>query len=277
MRVWIPELLLNVKPNESKSLAVIVLNRPISLPIALVKSLWQSAALRSLVDGGANHWYRFLKENCSDGELAWPDYISGDFDSINQKTLTYFKENNPNVEIVATPRQNETDFTKALVILEPELTKKHIDEIVVLQEFSGRFDQIMANINTLYKYGSSMMNPKLYLLSSTSMTWLLRPGENFIRIPNYLFDQQRWCSLLPIGEKAVVTTDGLKWDLSESVLNFGGLVSSSNTYSKMLVKIVTDNYIVWSMGLLDLDENTDSEDEVENKAKRKTTLSETCG
>ncbi|KAL5285539.1 TPK1 family protein [Megaselia abdita] len=251
MQEWDPESLINVELNKSEeNFAIVVLNRRILLPVDVTKSLWQQASLRCLVDGGANRWHTFLQQNCSEGELKWPDFLTGDFDSLQEETMTYFQENSSSdvTKIVNTPDQNETDFTKSLRVLKSSLERLNVKNIIVLQEFSGRLDQIMGNINTLYKCGDILDNHRLFLLSSCSMTWLLKPGQHSIQIPKELCDQNRWCSLLPIGDKSVVTSDGLKWNLHNDILGFGGMVSSSNSYSKEIVTITTDNHIVWSMG-----------------------------
>lgn len=71
----------------------------------------------------------------------------------------------------------------------------------------------MANINTLFTRHDDNCN--IYLLGRSSLTWLLKPGKHSIEIPSYLVDEQRWCALIPVGQKATnVTTNGLKWNLS---------------------------------------------------------------
>lgn len=255
MQEWVPERLINAEQSKSEDFAVIVLNRAISIPVELVKSCWQSASVRLLADGGANRWYTFLLNNCVHGELKWPDYITGDFDSIREETMTYFQNNSPSTKVVSTPDQAETDFTKSLRVLKSPLASLNVKDIVVLQEFSGRLDQIMGNINTLHKCEQIIDNSRLFLLSSNSMTWLLKPGQHSIKIPKDLLEQHRWCSLLPIGGKSVVTTDGLKWNLSSGLLSFGGMVSSSNSYSKEIVEITTDSHVVWSMGLFNFEDD----------------------
>lgn len=80
-------------------------------------------------------------------------------------------------------------------------------------------DQIMANINTIFKYEQDFFN--IHLLSGNSLTWLLRPGKHSITIPSELVQDKRWCALIPVGQEATnVTTKGLKWNLSMFVLGF---------------------------------------------------------
>lgn len=90
-----------------------------------------------------------------------------------------------------------------------------IDGIVALGESNGRLDQIIANINTLYKMEELLEIP-VYLLSADSLTWVLKPGRHVITIASDLVAKSTWCSLVPVGQAATsVTTTGLKWNLSK--------------------------------------------------------------
>lgn len=71
------------------------------------------------MDGGTNAWYALKQEDC---QLQPPDYVSGDFDSIEPCVLDHVKGLGQ-VKVVPTPDQDETDFTKALHVLrdDPEV------------------------------------------------------------------------------------------------------------------------------------------------------------
>ena len=126
----------------------------------------------------------------------------------------------------------------------------------MFSESSGRFDQILANINTLFKcHQKSLHNLPVFLLSANSMTWLLTPANHTIHIPEST--QNLWCALIPIGSPCIATTKGLKWNLTNSKLEFGGIVSTSNTYdgTSKQVEIINDNFLLWSMGISKLDDS----------------------
>ncbi|XP_030374939.1 thiamin pyrophosphokinase 1 isoform X2 [Scaptodrosophila lebanonensis] len=235
----------------------VVLNRRIQVPSHVVKLLWKNATVRCAVDGGSNHWRDFVlaeginssSKSTSATSLEPLDVITGDFDSITEETVEFFKTT-PKIH---TPDQDATDFTKALNVLQPVMTQRKVQDVVVFHDCSGRLDQVMANLNTLYKVQKENCN--VYLLSGNSVTWLLRPGKHTIQVPLDLVTSQRWCSLMPVGASAHnVTTTGLKWNLYHAHMEFGGMVSTSNTYSTEFVQIETDSNLIWSMGAYDFEE-----------------------
>lgn len=84
-----------------------------------------------------------------------------------------------------------------------------------MADTSGRFDQIIANINTLYKAAVFMKDAKIYQIASNSITFLLSPGNHRISIPENLREKQEWCALIPMGAPCIATSKGLKWNLGK--------------------------------------------------------------
>ncbi|KAG8226058.1 hypothetical protein J437_LFUL006365 [Ladona fulva] len=217
---WNPQLICDCGFNKY---VLVILNRRIEFEKEFMISLWNkdsffAAHKKILVDGGANHWFEFLKKhNLSNADKRnIPDFITGDLDSVTQVVLNSFEL--LGTKIVRTPDQDETDFTKALhVLAEQSQIISHtfqVEAVVTLAETCGRFDQIMANINTLYK-AKNIFSAPVYLLSKESITWILWTGEHEIEIKLRENSGNKWCSLIPIGRRCnKVTTSGLKWNLA---------------------------------------------------------------
>lgn len=153
--------------------------------------------------------------------------------------------------MVQTIDQDETDFTKCLRVLEPFIKELNLEFTVSICENSGRFDHILANINTLYKnlQKSPELSKPVYILSLGSLSWLLPKGQHTIHIPENL--RKYWCSLVPIGSSVTATTTGLKWNLNNDLMAFGGIVSTSNKYDGKSdkVTVINDSPLLWSMGI----------------------------
>ena len=62
-------------------------------------------------------------------------------------------------------------------------------------------------------------------------------------------DGSSWCSLVPLIEPAVLTTTGLKWNLTGEILKFGQFISTSNEFasSSGYVEVESSSCILWSM------------------------------
>ncbi|CAK1545879.1 unnamed protein product [Leptosia nina] len=244
----------NLKQRSSKY-GVVILNRPITQKQEFIKTLWNNATFRITVDGGTTHWNKFINSLTLEDKktIRLPDLITGDFDSITKDLLQEYKKKG--CKALHTPDQNDTDFTKALIELQNlcRQQEKELDHIVTLGQNSGRIDQILGNIQTLFLVRErEILNPNtnVYIVSDDTISWLLLPGDHVICVPEETRKHSRsWCSLVPIGESCdAVTTSGLKWNLDNQPLKFGLLVSTSNTFDgSELVKIKCSHSLLWSM------------------------------
>ena len=139
-----------------------------------------------------------------------------------------------------------------------ELRRAPIERIYCLADFGGRLDHCMANLNTLYdECLTSDVTLRTYLVTSESITFLLRPGENLISLEDGDASLlNRYCGLMPVGRPARVSTRGLRWNMTDQLTQFGGLLSTSNEFDTTSnhsapphVWIKCDQPVVWTMSI----------------------------
>jgi len=64
-------------------------------------------------------------------------------------------------------------------------------------------------------------------VSDDSVAWVLNEGEHRIQVNHATVGPT--CGLLPVGvDSTVLSTAGLRWNLTDAVSSFGGLISTSN-------------------------------------------------
>ncbi|KAK0050651.1 thiamine pyrophosphokinase 1-like isoform X2 [Biomphalaria pfeifferi] len=229
-------------PEAGLKIAFIILNH--HTDFHLIKHLWKKSVFTAVVDGAVNHLHSSISQ-----EQYLPSIITGDFDSADPDLLEYYK--NHKVPVVATPDQDETDFTKCLRIVVDKMGT--CSQILAVGAFGGRMDHTFANVNTLYTALKLTKIPVL-LVADNSMSVLLDKGEHTLHCDTgYEGD---WCGLIPIGQPADhVTTTGLKYNLTNDRMNFGDLISTSNSLAGSVVTVTTDQPLLWVMGFTDLKGN----------------------
>lgn len=223
------------------------------------KHIWNEADLKIAVDGSAN----FLAKR---KQLHTADVISGDFDSIDTKLIqrlqsprkanpSFMKQQERSLQntadgasrspqIVETPSQKETDFTKAIHVaikIRPD-----IQNFFALYYFDGRrMDHLFGLVNTLH-----LIKKNIFIINirSNTISWLLQPGDHTILKPH----GQELCCLVPFTGPTEVKTQGLLYNVNKHTpLTFGGLISTSNFCQPGRDQIVIDTKreLLWSLDM----------------------------
>jgi thiamine pyrophosphokinase len=227
---WRPLDALLDQKSSNLNTAIVILNQPITKEneSKLIR-LWKSSKVKFCVDGGANRLYEWcisrknFNNNNEECDLYVPDYVCGDLDSIEDHVMQYYESKG--AKLVRLNNQDLTDFTKTLKFAincisngqvdydlidsqkdlpkyslnEDEikkLKKIKIDQVYCFCDFSGRLDHALSNLSTLYN--ECLSNVNTYIISSESLTFLLKKGKNILHVNN---DECRgkYCGFFPLG------------------------------------------------------------------------------
>ncbi|WOO36501.1 thiamine diphosphokinase [Anaerocolumna sp. AGMB13020] len=163
------------------------------------------------------------------------DYAVGDFDSVSEEVITYYKQKS-GVQIVEyNPMKDATDTELALdlaVSLEPE-------QILILGATGTRADHMLANIGLLYmpltkKIRTTLIdkNNKIYMINHDAVLY-----RNKLHGPNV--------SLLPFTETVdKITLKGFKYPLDEYTLKLGSSIGISNEVTEERAEIILGSGIL---------------------------------
>ncbi|KAK9070071.1 hypothetical protein SSX86_010470 [Deinandra increscens subsp. villosa] len=214
--------------------------------------LWEHAKVRLCADGGANRLFDDMPELCRDEldvsgvrERYKPDVIKGDMDSIRPDVLNFYRNLGTKI-IDNSDDQDTTDLHKCIAyILDFFADSKSNLCILVAGALGGRFDHEMGNVNTLCRFSTI----RIVLLSDDCLIQLLpHTRHHEIRIMSSV--EGPHCGLIPIGAPSgSSTTTGLQWNLDNTEMRFGGLVSTSNIAVGETVTVRSDSDLLWTISL----------------------------
>jgi thiamine pyrophosphokinase len=177
---------------------------------------YDSADYVICADGGARYTYRF-------GYM--PDYIIGDFDSLEPEILNFYI--NQDVEVIRYSK--EKDFTDTELCIEKAI-ELGSSEICILAGVGDRIDHNLGNIGLLHIINESGIQG--YIVSDNCYIYICS-SELLIR--GNIGDV---VSIIPYKSDAKgVCLEGLKYPLENADINFGRPLGISNEITEEICKI----------------------------------------
>lgn len=165
-----------------------------------------------------------------------PKYIIGDFDSITDSNLDYFK--NKSV-IVHNNDQNDTDVEKALKYA----IKKGYKDCILLGVIGNRLDHSICNLSIVKKFSDKIRTRIIYKKSVLSVE---RREVEIKTSPDEII------SIFAFDSKVKVTSIGLKYELRNISLPFGEKESESNEAVGNSVSVKIKNGSIFLIRLFDV-------------------------
>ncbi|CCM04310.1 uncharacterized protein FIBRA_06481 [Fibroporia radiculosa] len=180
--------------------------------------------------------------------LYLPDLIKGDLDSLRDDVRRYYASQG--VPIVLDHDQDSTDLMKCVdALIDKEKAEgAYESDIILLGGLSGRLDQTIHTLSRLHKWRK--WRRRIFVLTDDNIAWVLDEGEHRISINHSILGPT--CGLLPVGvASTVLSTSGLRWNLTECESSFDGQVSTSNhlDMKENTVWIKTTKPIWWTVEL----------------------------
>jgi len=120
-----------------------------------------------------------------------------------------------------------------------EPSSENDEEILVLGAMGGRLDHTLSNLNALYQF----RHLNITLWGEGNLVRLVRRGSCSIHPLRTVEGPS--CGLVPLSGPAIASSTGLKWNLYETRLEVGGLISTCNVMEAKEIYVTTDNDLLW--------------------------------
>ncbi|MHC6179567.1 thiamine diphosphokinase [Clostridium sp. JNZ X4-2] len=171
-------------------------------------------------DGGGNCLYKYN---------ITPEYLMGDFDSIDQKVLEFFKKKNCNIEKYPKAK----NYTDTEIVVDRAL-KLGADEIVLLGSTGSRVDHLLGNLGMLLK--CSLKGIKAYIRDEHNTIGLLDKSTTIEGNTGEVFSLHAYCNIVKN-----LNIIGAKYKLNDYDLKLGDGRTVSNEFLKRSVDIIFDS------------------------------------
>lgn len=202
---------------------------------------WTRARVKICADGA----FKLLKElaldlNIENVESIYPDFIVGDMDSLSHEDLAGYEKSGKG-KVIRMKSQDMTDFEKCAIVYSEQVTISTDEWLLVYGALGGdRLDHTMAAFHPLVKFNDL----KMKIVYGPAFAFILPAGENKLLIDVDIMEKK--CGLFPIVGPTRTTSDGLAWNLDNSQLEYGKMISCSNQIASKQVTIACDHQLLFT-------------------------------
>lgn len=229
--------------------ALIILNSPIA-EYEYFRRLYEHASFCVCADGGANRLADLLQSHHAGLDwqqalqVALPHAIHGDLDSLDEDIGARYEA--LGVDISHDPDQYSTDFGKAVKKVAERLP--NVRDVLVMGSVGGRVDQGIGLLGEFYRE-QIVQQPSLrfWLFSEASVSTILEVGTTDIATPLKDGRIKRNIGILPLYGPAVISTQGLEWDVQDWPTEMGGQMSTSNHIVEDRISVITDREVLFTV------------------------------
>lgn len=185
--------------------------------------------------------------------------IIGDLDSVTDTVRDFYASQANPALVVHLVDQESTDFNKSVAWIRKEYPSGM--DIVALGGLGGRVDQGIRQLHEIYlmQKDPAYSSGRLYLLSGSSLTFLLKSGKHLIHVQEEGEKRvfAKHVGIIPLLEPSQITTKGLQWDVTDWATSMGGPMSTSNHIlpDTRCIEIETTKDVLFTVALFDAEED----------------------
>jgi len=182
--------------------------------------------------------------------MQLPDIVHGDLDSLRHDVRDYYRDRG--VSISRDGDQESTDFGKCMQKISSRVSSSGTRDVLVLGTLGGRVDQGLGLLHEMIREETMHPTLRLWLFSESSLSLIIKAKETILRglQASRVFTEN--IGLVPIYGPAVISTEGLEWDVKHWATHMGGQVSTSNHVKADRVRVETDAPILFTIEMASL-------------------------
>nr|XP_002130370.1 thiamin pyrophosphokinase 1-like [Ciona intestinalis] len=231
----------------NKKIAIVVVkdhgSAGCSTKLDFLKELWKHACYRTIVNldtkPSSCNWLKKLET----GSFLY--FNDGKFDSLS------IEANSTMLSAQKTDTEGITNLNLCLdhIVSVINMKKCAATEILIVSTGVRTTTDVIEYLRIMYSaQNAAKIALPISVVVSESFISVLPKGSSNLAVGTGF--EGKWCGLLPFGGEIVATTKGLKWNLTENILQYNQLISTSNELDGSGIVLIKSNLpVVWTQGI----------------------------